>query len=366
MRLTAEAEEFTHPGDRRLRRASCVIAFWEGDQFAVENYLSGKQTTMAPVVAHLLQALDDYLPYHELVARWVAVPQAEQLIAPLVDQDVLLVEDSPLDLRDRLIDTTWEWGHSARYFHFKTQDVPYEPDLTVQRASLVQHVQTVPAPSPYKEYGHLDVQLAGSFADQGSEFWDVLNARRTRRAFAREPISLQDLSTILLWTWGQTQVITSRELGPYILKTSPSGGARHPIEVYPVVLRVTGVEPGIYHYSVHHHALACLRTGLFEDLVVRLCADQPWFRDAAAMFFMTAVIGRSMWKYKHPHAYRVLLLDAGHVGQTFHLVCTRLGLAPFTTSAKHDVSIERELGLDGISEISIYAGATGIPADESR
>jgi hypothetical protein len=58
----------------------------------------------------------------------------------------------------------------------------------------------------------------------------------------------------------------------------------------------------------------------------------------------------------------VLLLDAGHLGQTFHLVCTRLGLAPFTSSAKDDKGIERLLGIDGVREISLCAAATGIPA----
>jgi len=77
---------------------------------------------------------------------------------------------------------------------------------------------------------------------------------------------------------------------------------------------------------------------------------------------MTAVTERSMWKYPNSHAYRVLLLDAGHLGQTFHLVCTQLGLAPFTTAATDDLAIEETLGLDGVSEFPIYAAATGLPA----
>ena len=31
-------------------------------------------------------------------------------------------------------------------------------------------------------------------------------------------------------------------------RTSPSGGGLHPVEAYPLVLRVEGVEPGLYHY----------------------------------------------------------------------------------------------------------------------
>ena len=74
---------------------------------------------------------------------------------------------------------------------------------------------------------------------------------------------------------------------------------------------------------------------------------------------MTSVLARSMWKYRHAHAYRVVLLDAGHLGQTFHLVCTALRVGPFTSSGLHESAIEADLGIDGISEIPVYAAATG-------
>ena len=86
------------------------------------------------------------------------------------------------------------------------------------------------------------------------------------------------------------------------------------------------------------------------------------------LFFMTALLERSMWKYKSSHAYRVLLLDAGHLGQTFHLVCTALSLAPFTSAALDGEAIEQELGLDPAAEVALYAAATGHvsrPADDS-
>jgi SagB-type dehydrogenase family enzyme len=172
------------------------------------------------------------------------------------------------------------------------------------------------------------------------------------------------LAAVLLWTWGKTHVLHHPVVGPIVLKTSPSGGARHPTEVYPVVLRVAGLEPGIYHYSVQWHALELVRAGagMFEELVVAMCAEQRWVRDAAVVLILTAQIERSMWKYPHAHAYRVLLLDAGHLGQTFQLVCTALGLAPFTSAAMDDELVERELGLDGVAEVPVYAAAFGRPA----
>jgi SagB-type dehydrogenase family enzyme len=129
-----------------------------------------------------------------------------------------------------------------------------------------------------------------------------------------------------------------------------------------MVLAVDGVEPGIYHYSARDHGIVPLRPG-GVDLAVALCAGHEWIRTAAAVFFMTAVVERSAWKYPSAHAYRVLHLDAGHLGQTFHLVCTELGLGPFTFAATSNPAVESALGIDGITEIVVYTAAVGVPGD---
>ena len=349
--------------ERRIRRARCLVAFWESGELVLQNYLTNKQTVIAPPMARLLHELDDYLCEVSVIERFGNIPHAKDLVYRLLAQDVLVIEGSSLDRKEQLLDETWKWGHEARFFHYSTQHVCYEADLDVQRENLVQLARHVRPPPPFKDYGRSDVELPGSFDERAGGLWDVLRNRRTRRSYARQAISLQDFSTLLLWTWGYTHLIIDPQVGQYVLKTSPSGGARHPTEVYPVVLRVDGIEPSIYHYSVRCHALERIRKGFFEDLVVRLCAHQEWVRDAAAVFFMTAVVGRNMWKYDHARAYRVLQLETGHLGQTFHLVCTNLGLAPFTMAATLDGEIERELCLDGVSETPTYTAVVGIPAE---
>lgn len=57
---------------------------------------------------------------------------------------------------------------------------------------------------------------------------------------------------------------------------------------------------------------------------------------------MTAVVERSAWNYPNVHAYRVPHLDAGRLGQTFHLVCTELGLGPFTFATRNARETRRE------------------------
>jgi len=74
---------------------------------------------------------------------------------------------------------------------------------------------------------------------------------------------------------------------------------------------------------------------------------------------MTAVVERERWKYDSPRAYRAMLLDAGHLCQTFCLVATALDLAPFCSMALADSIVERDAGLDGVREIALYAAGVG-------
>src|SRR6185437_6970813 len=121
---------------------------------------------------------------------------------------------------------------------------------------------------------------------------------------------------------------------------------------------------GLYHYQAKDHRLAKLPGKATARAASAYCARQAYFGKAAALFIMTAVFARTMWKYGRARAYRVVLLEAGHLCQTFCLTATRLGLAPFSTAALRDSLIEKDLGLDGISESVLYVTRVGVPAGQ--
>lgn len=365
-----ERREASRSREIRIRRSRSLIAYWENKEFLIENYLTGKQTTISPMVADLLNKIDNYETRQTVLKIFCKIPRVAELIDLLISRSVLVVESSILDRKERLMEKTWKWKIDARYFHYSTRKTMFKTNLEEENKNLIWLAKKVPPPSPFKDYeSGTSIRLADSMKDNSKtmkndgSFWRALYERRTRRSFARKDISFRDFSTIMLWTWGKTRTITDPQVGEYILKTSPSGGARHPIEVYPVVIRVQGIPPGLYHYSVRHHGLELIRPGNFEVLAVDLCAGQKWIRNSSVAFFMTAKLDRSMWKYSQSHAYRVILLDAGHVGQTFHLVCTKLRLAPFTTAANNDPMIEDFIGIDGVTEIPLYTAAAGIPSN---
>jgi putative peptide maturation dehydrogenase len=158
-----------------------------------------------------------------------------------------------------------------------------------------------------------------------------------------------------------------REMAPdaFVLKKlSPSAGGLHPTEVYVMAQRVEGVAPGLYHYHPVRHALeplAAMDTAQTAELAMRMVADQDWFVDAPMMIVLAARVERNFWKYRnHAKAYRALLLDAGHLSQTFYLLATEAGMPAFVTAAVNEVDIERALGLDPLKDMVVAVCGCGM------
>jgi len=254
---------------------------------------------------------------------------------------------------------SWQnWNPAAGFLHFSTKDLTYESDPSMLRSHLKRLVRAEPRPTSVKRYRHAKQIELPQPRTQG-EFPSVLAERRTWRRFSPDAISAADLATLLGLTWGVQESAQAPEVGRFALKTSPSGGALHPIEAYVLAHNVEGFSPGLYHYDAERHELELLRRGVTGKQITDYLAGQDWFAGAAAVVMMTAVFPRTQWKYKFPRAYRVVLAEAGHLCQTFCLVATWLGLAPFCTMALADTRIEKALGIDGVTESVLYAAGVG-------
>lgn len=186
--------------------------------------------------------------------------------------------------------------------------------------------------------------------------FDILRTRRSRRDYTSAPVALDELS-VLLWA---AQGVVRLERG-YTLRTSPSAGARHPLETYVAANRVEGLDAGLYRYSPLRHRL--VRTGGDKTLAARLavaCLGQEMIRESAVSFVWTAVIERGRWKYQQ-RAYRYIYLDAGHACQNLYLACQALGLGCCAVAAFDDDAVDRVLGVDGREEFTIYLATVGRP-----
>jgi SagB-type dehydrogenase family enzyme len=234
----------------------------------------------------------------------------------------------------------------------------FDTDLDATFQNLRSRAKKNPPPPAVKRYPRAQRYALPDPVTE-SEFPRVLLGRRTWRQFARDPLKLSELGTLLGLTWRVQHWIKAPGIGRYALKTSPSGGALHPIEAYVVATRVKGLPRGIYHYNSGQHYLELLQQGATAALMERYLANQWWFRSAAALVLLTAVFSRTQWKYDTARAYRAVLTESGHLCQTFCLVATWLNLAPFCTLALADSIIEKDLGVDGIDESVLYAAGVG-------
>ena len=255
------------------------------------------------------------------------------------------------------------WDPLAALYHYGTKDVEIRRGAEAEafEAYLEHRALTDPPYPPFKKPAGRGIAIPTR--PYVGTFPKVLLARRTWRGFGRQPVGRQDLGSLLDLTFGY-QMDGWRQGGRVLFKTSPSGGACHPIEAYVLALRVRGLAPALYHYSPRTGRLHLVRRSASPALASAYLAGQSWFGDAGALVLMTAVLPRVWWRYPNARSYRAILLEAGHVCQTFCLVATWLDLAPFCTMAMDDSLIERDLCIDGTHEILLYAAGVGSkPAD---
>ncbi len=134
------------------------------------------------------------------------------------------------------MNTIEEWNPAAGFFHTATRKVRFFSPRQAA-AFLDSRASSRPAPAPVKRVRQaptVDLLTPESRGD----FPQVLLARRTWRRFGSAPVTAADLATTLGLSCGVQQWVPTA-FGRLPLKTSPSGGARHPIEAYVCVRHVS-------------------------------------------------------------------------------------------------------------------------------
>ena len=346
----------------QLRRARCLFAYWSEGRLFFHNFARQLTVSGRPITWEVLAFFSKWRTSGEAVVHFGGYTQKSVLsaVSQLVKQGLLVLKDSHEAVQDSSLAREWSPWLPEASFHFSTKDTTFI-GRTLSLAQWKTILPKTPRPKIFKTVKGPKKTLPPVRAFPDSEFVRVLKTRETHRRFSNQKVTLQEVSELLSLVWGVTGYFYSPVFGKLLHKTSPSGGARHPGEVYVMALSVKGLKPGLYHYHPAHHYLKMVSSNATRQKAYLYCVRQNHARNAAALFLMTAVFPRTMWKYQVPRAYRAVLLDAGHLCQTFCLVATWLGLAPFCTAAIKDTLIEEDLGIDGIRESILYVAGIGCP-----
>ncbi len=180
---------------------------------------------------------------------------------------------------------------------------------------------------------------------------ECLKRRRSTREYAEAPIPLQELST-LLWA---AQGVTS----PGGLRTAPSAGAIYPVKSYMLAFRVQGLAAGFYSFDPEQRTLTLLAKGTKQERVAKVCGDQQCVAECAAGLLLTAWYGRLRREFGDA-AEQLALIEAGHIGQNWHLAAAALRLGSVSIGKIDPVALKLLLPLPE-DEHPLYLLITGKP-----
>ena len=192
---------------------------------------------------------------------------------------------------------------------------------------------------------------------------EVLTTRRTARQFNPAAMPLADLGTLLALAFGSHGSVPDTPLplvwgAPSSGRTYPSGGALYPVEVLVYPIRVEALPAGFYYYqALSHHLVPFAPAQHLDDLVELLC-NHPIEHSSALLLLWMDFARPSLGRYGEK-AYRLALLEAGHIAQNGALVAAGLRLAVLPICGFDDAGLSRAAGLNFPFEAVLYTLAVG-------
>jgi SagB-type dehydrogenase family enzyme len=204
----------------------------------------------------------------------------------------------------------------------------------------------IPTPPPTQTSPQL-ISLPAPREQGETSLEQAIAQRRSVRAFAERPLTMEQLSQLLWAAQGLTD--------PRGFRSAPSAGALYPLELYVINA------DGLYHYRPEGHELARLMEGDQRAAVWQAGLKQDALRDAPAVFLFAAVYQRTANKYGE-RAERYVKLEAGHAAQNLLLQAVALGLGGVPIGAFYDEQLQAALSLPEDHE-PLYLLAVGYPSE---
>ncbi|MET0787500.1 MAG: SagB family peptide dehydrogenase [Paenisporosarcina sp.] len=314
----------------------------------VWDYKNHKQFELDAIYAkRLLQIIEDPSSFDE---------------KNIIDLDLL---NNGVFSKQEVAQEYWGWDDLSKIFHVGTKDIPCEafPKDRDEWAglyyshceSLMMTPLSVPVERPMNsidEHRPDEVLLKGCKTSD-AKLNEALVNRKTCRVFERKTVSLENFSSILYLAFGYLKE-REKDVDEFIpaefrsRRSSPSGGGLNASEAYIYVGDVESVAPGIYYYNPDTNSLNFMCDS--PKSLGEFLEGQHFIDDIPFGVFLTSRFDKMWWKYEHSRAYRVSILDIGHLSQTFQLVATASGLKTWLTAALTDSKIEKLLGLSNLGE----------------
>ena len=263
-------------------------------------------------------------------------------------------------LADELAAWRADGWRAASAYHFHTYGYPFERyDEVGASDEDARRMHAYAAEQPDRDRGKTyagtsRIPLPKPHADLlPTSVVDLVTHRSTIR-----PLDADRLMTLLSLTACSTgeSALPWPGAAPVIRKTSPSGGSRHPTEVYLLNCGVAGLPAGWSHVD----SLSCeLETLDSEPVTTRELATLfsslvgHAAYDVEAVVVFTCVFARNRYRYREPRTFRTIHMDVGHLLTTAEIVASGLGIAAASLNSVDSRKFGPTLGLDPLTEAPI-------------
>jgi SagB-type dehydrogenase family enzyme len=216
----------------------------------------------------------------------------------------------------------------------------------------------LPGPSAAHD---LPVPDLGQISTSEPSFTEVVTRRQSiRRYDDANPITVSQLAEFL-YRVQHTSALAGTDDGqgtgrrPY-----PAGGQLCELEIYPLVSRCAGLEPGLYRYDSIAHRLIRLAPphDAAERMLRHACDTAMLAAPPQVLLVITARAQRVLWKYEGM-GYELTLKNSGVLTGLMYLVATAMGLAPCALGSGDSAAFALLSGIDPLVEPYIADFALG-------
>ncbi|MGP8432770.1 SagB/ThcOx family dehydrogenase [Paraburkholderia fungorum] len=181
----------------------------------------------------------------------------------------------------------------------------------------------------------------------------LLWSRRSVRAYSELPIGLRSMQRILAAAQGITSDDGKR--------TAPSAHALCPLELFVVIRRVRGLDPGFYKYSPEDCNLCAIGQAPMDgELLSTALGDDKWLEDAAAVVVVAARLDEAIRHFAEQQpdgmrGARYVQFEAGACTQNMYLAVTAENLGSVVVMGFDDHYLKDLLPLpEGTDPIALF------------
>lgn len=284
--------------------------------------------------------ITDSEPWTDVLDRYdLSQEDIKGVIENLLGLGLLINQSDPETKKALEIKEKWEklgWAETYDY-HLLTLDYPFVDYKTTKglKADALRMKIYEQEKSDQERYKKYDSVMSSKPLTDIHERLNSLNTlfplERTKRgrSTSLDSDTLETIATSVYGILRKRRPFGAQEAADLVRKTSPSGGARHPTELYIMVLDVKDMKPGLYHYNFGQNSLDFIKPLPNENFETNLeglfrIQDKP-----EALFFMTSVFARNRYRYREPRTLRTVYMDVGHLSMTLKFVADSLGLECF-------------------------------------